>query len=180
MTPSPPPPQGASSHAAPGNERFDPWLVPIIAHRVNLELSVDEAAERLSDLLAKHGTPTSDERPFRGEVTHEGFALQVRIPTSGMSAGIVPLERTLIVVSGALEPRDVGCHMVLSLRQPLPAFVLLIVIWAGFIYTVAAGASPFLLFTPLSGHAILILFFRFTAYQRVISPMRKALGAKLA
>ncbi len=160
-------------------KRVDPWVLPLISWHLSVPLPPDEVLSRLRTLIAPSGTPPSEERPFRGEVSKEALLLDVRVPTSGLAKGLNH-ERALALVRGTLEATDKGgTELKFSLRQPLPAFVMLFVVWAGFIYTILGGASPALLMTPISGHVMLVLFFQFTARQRVMTPLSRVLETKL-
>ena len=158
---------------------FDPFVLPLRSQVVDLPTTVEETVDKLNTLIAGEQTSTSDDKPFRGEIEKGRLQLAVRIPTSGVASNYVRHERALVIVYGAVTARGDGSTLRLDMRQPLPAFVLLAIIWAGFVYTIAKGASPALLMTPLLGHAILIFFFRMATRQRVLDPVSKALGIKL-
>lgn len=158
---------------------FDPWVLPLRTLTLELSLSSSEVSNRLQQLIAKPEAPTTELHPFRGAVDDGRVALTVRIPTSGVASGVMRHERALVVVHGHVEDREGGCTLKLTLRQPLPAFAILALIWVYFIYSLMHGASPALLFTPLLGHAVLLFFFRIAARQRVLDPVGKALGIAL-
>lgn len=157
----------------------DPWLLPFRAQVIELPDSVEETVRRLNTLIARPGIPTSETLPFRGKIEDAQLLLTVRIPTSGVAKGFVQHERALVVVHGELSARDGGSTLRLVMRQPLPAFVLLFIVWVGFIYSMFHGTSPALLMTPIMGHAILIFFFRMASRQRVLDPVSKVLGVRL-
>jgi hypothetical protein len=157
----------------------DPWLLPIRSQVIELPQDVEEAIRRLNTLIARPGTKTSEALPFRGGVDGGQIQLTVRIPTSGVASGLMQHERALVVVHGEISKRNGGSTLRLVMRQPLPAFLLLFIVWIGFIYSMFHGTSPALLMTPIMGHAILIFFFRMASRQRVLDPLSKALGVPL-
>ena len=159
--------------------RFDPWVVPLLSYRVALPFKATEAAERVLPLVAAPLEATTEQRPFRGEVKDGEARLTVRVPTSGVASGVIQHERALAVVHVRFSDSDGGSELELVVRQPLPAFVVLLLVWIGFIFTVVRGAEPVLLFMPISGHAILLIFFRMTARERALGPLSRVLGEKL-
>lgn len=159
-------------------QRFDPIVIPYCSFHVALPLGPDEVLAKLRTLVAPSGTPPSDTMPFRGEVGDEGFMLEVRLPTSGLARGINH-ERSLALFWGAVTKTAEGSELRFAMRQPIPAFALLAAVWFGFVYTIVNGSSPALLMTPLTGHVVLVFFFRLTIRQRALGPLSQALGVRL-